>query len=45
MREASTIMEDQDELMTRKSEFENIASEANNKAFLEDIGQYSNLGV
>ena len=30
MREA--IMEDQDELLTRKSEFEDVASEANNTA-------------
>ena len=29
MREA--IMEDQDELITRKSEFEDVASETNNK--------------
>ena len=36
MREA--IMEGQDELITRKSEFEDVASEANNKAILEDIG-------
>ena len=36
MREA--IMEDQDELITRKSDSEDVALEANNKAMLEDVG-------
>ena len=41
MREA--IMEDQDELITRKSESEDVASEANNKAILEDVGCNADL--
>ena len=36
MRES--IMEDQDELMIRKSNCEEVGLEANNKAALEDIG-------
>ena len=43
MREA--IMEDQDELITRKSESEDVASEANNKAILEDIGCNADLYI
>ena len=36
------IMEDQDELITHKSDSEDVASEANNKAILEHIvdGRY-----
>ena len=42
MREA--IIEDQDELITRKSNSsENVALEANNKAILEDIGCNADL--
>jgi len=41
MREA--IMEDQDELITRKWESEDVASEANNRAILEDIGCNTDL--
>ena len=41
MREA--IVEDQDELITRKSGSEDVASEANNKAILEDIGCNADL--
>ena len=37
MREA--IMEDQDELIARQSEFEGVASDASNKAILEDNTQ------
>ena len=43
MREA--IMEGQDELIKRKSEFEDVASEANNKAILEDIGCNADLYI
>ena len=32
------IMEDQDELIIRKSDSEDVALEANNKATLEDVG-------
>ena len=40
-------MEDQDELITRESEFEDVASEANNKAILEleDIGCNADLYI
>ena len=43
MREA--IMEDQDELITRQSDSEDVASEANNKAILEDIGCNADLYI
>ena len=36
-------MEDQDELITRKSDSESVALEANNKAILEDIGRNADL--
>ena len=42
MREA--IMEDQDEL-TRKSDSEDVALEANNKAMLEDVGCNTDLYI
>ena len=38
-------MEDQDELITRKMESEDVASEANNKAILEDIGCNADLYI
>ena len=38
-------MEDQDELITLKSDFEDVASEANNKAILEDIGCNADLYI
>ena len=41
MREA--IMQDQDELITRKADFEDVASEANDRAILEDIGYTADL--
>ena len=41
MREA--IMEDQDELIIRKSDSEDVALEANNKATLEDVGYNADL--
>ena len=41
MREA--VMEDQDELITRTLDSEDVASEANNKAILEDIGCNADL--
>ena len=31
-------MQDQDELIARKADFEDVASEANDRAILEDIG-------
>ena len=34
-----SIMEDQDELIIRKSEYEELGLETNNKAVLEDVGQ------
>ena len=34
----TAIMEDQDEFITRKLDSKDVASEANNKAILEDIG-------
>ena len=37
MRES--IMEDQDEFLIRKSEYEEVGLETNNKAVLEDVGQ------
>ena len=39
------IIEDQDELLTRKSDSEDVASEANNKAILEDIGCNADLYI
>ena len=38
-------MEDQDELITRKSDSEDVALEANNKAILEDIGCNADLCI
>ena len=43
MREA--IMQDQDELITRKADFEDVASEANDGAILEDIGYTADLYI
>ena len=43
MREA--IMQDQDELITRKADFEDVASEANDRAILEDIGCNADLYI
>ena len=43
MREA--IIEDQDELITRKSDSEDVASESNNKAILEDVGCNADLYI
>ena len=36
-----TIMEDQDELVIRTSDCEEVDLEANNKAVLEDVGLYN----
>ena len=36
MRES--IMEDQDEFLIRKSEYEEVGLETNNKALVEDVG-------
>ena len=41
MRES--IMEDQDEFLIRKSEYEEVGLETNNKAALEDVGQNADL--
>ena len=38
-------MEDQDELITRKSDSEDVALEANNKAALEDVGYNADLYI
>ena len=38
-------MEDQDELITRKSDSEDVASESNNKAILEDVGCNADLYI
>ena len=38
-------MEDQYELITRKSDSEDVASEANNKAILEDLGCIADLYI
>ena len=38
-------MEDQDELITLKSDSEDVALEANNKAILEDIGYNADLYI
>ena len=43
MREA--IMQDQDELIARKADFEDVASEANDRAILEDIGCNADLYI
>ena len=43
MREA--IMEDQDEFMIRRSGGEEVGSEANNRAVLEDIGHNTDLYI
>ena len=43
MRES--IMEDQDELITRKSDCEEVGLEANNEAALEDIGHNADLYI
>ena len=43
MRES--IMEDQDEFLTRKSEYEEVGLETNNKAVLEDLGQNLDLYI
>ena len=36
-------MQDQDELIARKADFEDVASEANDRAILEDIGYTADL--
>ena len=41
MREA--IMQDQDEFITRNANFEDVVSEANDRAILEDIGCNADL--
>ena len=38
-----SIMEDQDELIIRKSECEELGLEANTKAVLEDVGHNADL--
>ena len=43
MRES--IMEDQDEFLIRKSEYEEVGLETNNKAALEDVGQNADLYI
>ena len=43
MREA--IMEDQDEFLMRKSEYEGVGVEINNKAALEDVGKNADLYI
>ncbi len=43
MRES--IMEDQDELIIRKLEYEESGLETNNKAMLEDVGQNEDLYI
>ena len=43
MREA--IMQDQDELITHKADFEDVASETNDRAILEDIGCNADLYI
>ena len=40
-----SIMEDQDELITRKSECEELGLEANAKAALEDVGHNADLYI
>ena len=44
MREA-IIMEDQDEFLMRRSEYEEVGVEINNKAALEDVGQNADLYI
>ena len=43
MREA--IMQDQDEFITSKADFEDVVSEANDRAILEDIGCNADLYI
>ena len=43
MRES--IMEDQDEFLIRKSEYEEVGLETNNTAVLEDVGQNADLYI
>ena len=43
MRES--IMEDQDELLIRKLEYEEVDLETNNKAALEEVGQNADLYI
>ena len=43
MRES--IMEDQDELLIRKLEYEEVDLETNNKAVLEEVGQNADLYI
>ena len=43
MRES--IIEDQDEFIMRKSEYEDVALKANNKATLEDVGHNADLYI
>ena len=38
-------MEDQDELLIRKSEYEEVDVETNNTAVLEDVGQNADLYI
>ena len=38
MREAIALTQDQDEFTTRAADFDDVASEANDRAILEDIG-------
>ena len=45
MREAITIMEDQDELLMRRSEHEDVGLEISNEAALEDVGQNADLYI
>ena len=40
-----SIMEDQDELIIRKSECEELGLEANTKAVLEDVGHNADLYI
>ena len=40
-----SIMEDQEELITRKSECEDLGSEVNAKAVLEDVGHNADLYI
>ena len=45
MRESIIIMEDQDEFIIRDSGREEVGSEANNRAALEDIGYNTDLYI
>ena len=38
-------MEDQEEFLMRKSDCEEISLETNNRAVLEDVGQYADLHI